>query len=132
MKINRENSQIPAIKDEKSEHPIPTTWCPVIREIIRAFSHHDYRLSTGVPGVVSISPEKAEQIEAYIQDYGADLIELPEDAWASSVCIWMGSRWDALIDLWTSSEGRSDLVLSLQVSEAGGGFEYNVYMVYVP
>lgn len=85
-----------------------------------------------MPGVVSVSPEKAEQIEAYIQDYGADLIELPEDAWASSVCIWMGSRWDALIDLWTLSEGRSDLVLSLQVSEAGGGFEYNVYMVYVP
>ena len=59
-------------------------------------------------------------------------MELPEETWDSSVCIWMGVRWDALIDLWTSSEGRSDLVLSLRVSEDGSGFKFDVYMVYVP
>jgi len=79
-----------------------------------------------------VSSETAEHIEKYIQHYGEELVELPEEAWDSSVCIWMGVRWDALIDLWTSSEGRSDLVLSLRVSEDGGGFKFDVYMVYVP
>lgn len=46
--------------------------------------------------------------------------------------MWNGSRWDAIIDLWTESEGRSDLVLSLQIEEGEAGFVYSVYMVYVP
>lgn len=132
MAIGSEGSQVLAIKDEESERPIPTAWRPVIREIVRALLGHDYQLSIGVSGVASVSLETAEQIRQYIQDYGAELIELPEETWASSVCIWMDCRWDALIDLWTLSEGRSDLVLSLQISEAGSGFEFNVYMVYVP
>ena len=44
----------------------------------------------------------------------------------------MGNGWDVLVDLWSSSEGRSDLVLSLHVSETNNGFEFSVYMVYVP
>ena len=92
----------------------------------------DYPWSVGVPGVSPVPLETAEHIEKYIQNYGEELVELPEETWDSSVCIWMGDRWDALVDLWTSSEGRSDLVLSLRVSEAGSGFHFDVYMVYVP
>ncbi len=132
MANGNENSNVLAIKDEEVERPIPTAWRPTIREIVRAFVHRDYQLSASVSGVAQVSLETSEQIRKYIQDYGAELIELSEETWGSSVCIWMGNRWDALIDLWTLSEGRSDLVLSLQISEIGSGFEFSIYMVYVP
>src|SRR5688500_18081167 len=111
MAIETENSKVLAIKDEEVARPIPTAWRPTIREIVRAFVRGDYQLSGGVSSLSSVSPETAEQISYYIQDYGAKLIELPEESWVSSVCIWMGNRWDVLVDLWTVSEGRRDLVL---------------------
>lgn len=133
METEKKASEVPAVKDAESERPIPTSWRPVIREIVSAFVRHDYQLSNGVIGVDSVPAEDAERIGKYIQSYGAELIELPEEAWASSsVCIWMGNRWDALIDLWSRSEGRSDLVLHLHISEASGSFKFRIYMVYVP
>jgi hypothetical protein len=127
-----EDSQVLAVKDEESELAIPTAWRPVIEKIVSAFVRHDYQLTSGVHGVKPVSPDTADQIRSYISGYGEELSELPEETWASSVCIWMGSQWDALIDLWTLSEGRSDLVLSLKVAEGNDGFEFSIYMVYVP
>ena len=121
-----------AAKDEETERPIPSAWRSVIREVVGAFVRHDYYLGAGVSGVAQISAETATNIRNYIQDYGATLIDLPDETWNSSVCIWMGTRWDVLIDLWTVSEGRSDLVLSLHVTEADDGFLFTIYMVYVP
>jgi hypothetical protein len=132
MATNESRTEIPAIKDAESERPIPSAWRNVIESIVSSFVRHDYRLTTSISGVVPVRPDTAEQIENYIKSYGVELIELPDETWDSSVCIWMGTRWDALIDLWSSSEGRSDLVLSIQVSEKYGGFEFNIYMVYVP
>lgn len=60
------------------------------------------------------------------------LIELPDETWESSICMWMGNHWDVLIDLWTEAEGRSDLVLSAQVTESDNSFVVNVDMIYVP
>jgi hypothetical protein len=99
---------------------------------VSAFVRHDYCLSAGVAGVLPVSAETAEHIASYIRDYGETLVELPEDTWKSSSCIWMGESWDVLVDLWTQGEGRSDLVLSVQVKEAGSDFAVEVYMVYVP
>lgn len=132
MSSQKNESLVLASRDTAAELPIPTAWRPAIRDIAHAFSRHDYQLSVGVPGVTAVSAKTAEQIRDYIQDYGEELVDLPEETWESSVCSWQGNRWDALIDLWTLGEGRSDLVLSLQVSEAGGDFEFTVYMVYVP
>ena len=132
MTIDNKVPPVLALKDADSERPIPTAWRPVINEIVRRFVGHDYQLIAGVTGVYPITPKAAEQIGKYIQDYGAELIELSEDTWDLSVCIWMGDRWDVLVDLWTRSEGRSDLALSLQVLEHGDSFEFKVYMVYVP
>lgn len=126
------NPEIPAIKDEESEHPIPTEWRPVICDIVRAFVRHDYQLDAGIAGVAPVSEEDAEQIRDYISDYGEVLTELTEETWNSSVCIWDGRRWDALIDLWTVAEGRGDLVLRLFVNEVEGRFEFDIYMVYIP
>jgi hypothetical protein len=94
---------------------------------------HDYQLNAGVPGVAPVSEKTAEHIKKLHPRLLSRVgLRCREKTWASSVCIWQGDRWDALIDLWSLSEGRSDLVLSLQISEAQGGFEFVVYMVYVP
>ena len=132
MNTRTDDVEIPAIKDEETERPIPSAWRPVVREIVDSFVRHDYHLGAGIPRVVPIADKTAAQIKNYIQSYGETLVELSDETWNSSVCIWTGERWDALIDLWTRSEGRSDLVLSVHVSEGDEGFVFDVYMVYVP
>ena len=125
-------SDVLAVKDESQQLPIPSSWRPVFRQIVAAFVESDYRLSAGVPGVAPVSNETATHIERYVEHYGETLIDLPEETWDSSVCIWQGNRWDALVDLWTRAEGRSDLVLSARIFESDNGFEFHIYMVYVP
>ena len=67
-----------------------------------------------------------------IEEHGAKLVSLPQESWATSVCIWMGDHWVALIDLWTEEEGRSDLVLQVHISEVSSEPIVTVYVVYVP
>ena len=133
MKIHNERSEVPIAKDAEGEGPIPSAWRPALAHIVDAFVRHDYRLSDGVPGVAPVSEETAAQIERYIKNYGATLLQLPKESWDTSVCIWMGDRWDALVDLWTAEEeGSSDLVMQVHISEISGGYVMTVYMVYVP
>ena len=119
-------------KDGEMERPIPTVWRPIFRQIVQSFVTHDYYVKSRPHEVSPIDAATAKQIREYIDDYGEKLIELPEGAWESSVCIWMEDHWDVLIDLWSEAEGRSDLVLSATVSESSEGYIFNVYMVYVP
>jgi hypothetical protein len=132
MQVHKEYSGILAVKDAESERPIPSAWRSVLAQIVEAFVRHDYQINAGIPGVAAVSAEKALHIQEYILDYGEELIGLPEETWDTSVCIWMGDRWDALIDLRTRAEGRSDLVLHVHVLEAEKGYVVDVYMVYVP
>ena len=125
-------SEIKAVKDKGNELAVPTSWRPVFRSIVGAFIAHDYSLSSGVSGVGAISIETAEQIKEYIRDYGEELVELSDETWKSSICIWMDNHWDVMIDLWTASEGRSDLVLSVEVLENDDGLIFEIYMIYVP
>ncbi len=124
--------EIQVIKDEENERPIPTVWRPIFHGIVNAFVNDDYVLSSGFARVGPIPKATANQIRKYIQDYGEALVELPEESWETSICIWMGDRWGVFIDLWTEAEGRSDLVLSAGVSEKNEGYLVNVEMVYVP
>ncbi|QNA91132.1 hypothetical protein G4G28_18780 [Massilia sp. Dwa41.01b] len=103
-----------------------------MKNVVDAFALQDYALADRVSGVAPISEDTAIQIREYIEDYGATLLPLPEASWDTSVCIWMNGHWDALVDLWTEEEGRSDLVLQVQVSEADNGYAVTVHMVYVP
>jgi hypothetical protein len=132
MVNRRTDAEVLTVKDESRELPIPSAWRPVFRDIVDAFVQRDYRLSAGVPRVAPVTSDTAAHIEKYIEAYGETLIELPEETWDSSVCIWQGNRWDALVDLWTRAEGRSDLVLSARIFETDRGFEFHIYMVYVP
>ena len=132
MGSKHEEFPVLQVKDEESQRPIPTAWRPILKDIVHAFVNHDYQLSVGVRGVEPVSVETADQIRGYIANYGEVLVDLPEETWSSSVCIWNGNRWDALVDLWRVAEGRSDLVLSVQASETQDDFIISVYMVYVP
>jgi hypothetical protein len=127
-----ENAGPGPVKDDKGAHPVAAAWRPVLREVVRAFIRGDYELAEGIPSVESVPPATARQIREYVADYGATLIELPEETWETSCAQWMGNRWDVLVDLWTREEGRSDLVLQLDVAESGAGYRFAVHLVYVP
>jgi hypothetical protein len=127
-----EIKEVPVVKDEENESPIPTVWRPIFADIVNAFVKKDYVLTARLNSVSPVSKKTAKQIKEYIEDYGEELIQLPEETWESSVCIWMGPHWDVLVDLWTAGEGRSDLVLRAEVSENDTGYKVHINMVYVP
>ena len=120
------------VKDEERAHPVAVAWRPILCEVVRAFVRGDYELAEGVPSVETVPAATATQIRQYVADYGATLIELPEGTWETSCAQWMGNRWDVLVDLWTQEEGRSDLVLQLDVAESGAGYRFKVHLIYVP
>jgi len=121
-----------AVKDLEAQHPIAGAWRPVLREVVRRFVAGDFGLAKSVPGVEPVSAKTVEQIVGYLADYGATLVDLPEDTWHTSVAQWMETHWDILVDLWTAEEGPSDLVLQGRVVETGAGPRLTIRMVYVP
>ncbi len=123
--------KVSAVKDGSTQRPIPTAWRPVFSKVVGALAKHDYELKT-CPPEVSTTPNTDTQIRAYIQSYGATLIELPQKSWDSSVCIWYENYWDVLTDLWTQEEGPSDLFLGARVIETDSGYSFQIQMVYVP
>jgi len=131
--VNERNDETALpIKDEEAEHPIPLVWRPTFSAIVRAFTKGDYQLACGVAGVDPVSAERAEQMQGYVVDYGATLVELPDDTWDTSVAQWYDPYWDFLVDLWTAEEGPSDLVLSGRVVETADGYRFTLSLVYVP
>ena len=118
-------------KADDRELPVPLVWRPVIQQVVEHL-RGDQGRAVGVPGVRPVSAETSKQIQEYVADYGETLVSLPEASWETSIASWTGEGWDVLVDLWTEREGRSDLVLHLQVQERGPGYEFEVYMVYVP
>ena len=127
-----QNEIVPPVKDDESELPIATEWRPVFCEIVRALVKGDYALSGCSCRVRLRKPDIAAHIRAYIADYGATLVDLPEATWKTSIALWMGHFWEVFVDLWTAEEGRSDMVLSVHVSEDASGFQFEVQLVYVP
>jgi hypothetical protein len=121
-----------ALKDPDNQHPIAGAWRPLLRAVVQCFVEGDYRRARGVVGVEPVTSATAEQIRDYLADYGATLIELPEDTWQTSVAQWMGTHWKILVDLWTAEEGPSDLVLDGNVVETSEGPRLTIHLVYVP
>jgi hypothetical protein len=121
-----------AIKDPDAAHPIAGAWRSMLREVVHQLAQGDHELAQGVRGVEPVAASVAQQMREYIADYGATLIELPEDTWETSVAQWMDGHWTILLDLWTAEEGRSDLVLSGDVIETSAGPRLTIHLVYVP
>lgn len=125
------NCTIDAVKDENAQRCIPTGWRMTIAAIVHGLIVDDLG-AMSISGVCAIPAEQQARIADNIKEYGAHPVELPEQSWDTSVCQWMGGYWDALIDLFTEEEGRSDLVLSLRVTERVGGYRFEVMSVHVP
>lgn len=119
-------------KNEEDELPIPHLWRPKFKAIVSAFVKHDYKLTDGIENVNPVSLSTAKQIKEYIEDYGEELIELPEETWNTSIYIFHGDHWKVLIDLFTKGEGLSDLVLNGEVRENNNEYEFKINLVYVP
>lgn len=121
------------IKDEDRARPVATLWRPTLSEVAKAMAEGDYGLSRRhLPSVAPVSEETAEQIRAYVSDYGETLAEPSDETWNSSVSQWMGTYWEVLVDLWTIESGASDLVLSVRVFEAGDNYRFEIDSVHVP
>ncbi|RBQ04287.1 DUF7668 domain-containing protein [Pedobacter miscanthi] len=124
--------EIPVEKNEEEELPIPQVWRPIFKNIVKAFVNKDYNLSSGVNHVNPVSDQTAEQIQEYIEEYGAELVDLPEETWDTSVYISYGDYWNVLIDLFTKNEGLSDLVLNAEVREKDNNYVVDINLIYVP
>ena len=125
-------SKVAVEKNEEEEGPIPHDWRPIFKDIVKAFVNKDYNLSSGIKNVNTVSKSTAKQIKEYIEDYGEELIELPEETWESSVYICYGDYWNILIDLFTKGEGLSDLALNAEVIEKDNNYVVDINLVYVP
>jgi hypothetical protein len=123
---------VPA-KDDSREMRVPEVWRPTLTAVVDSLVRGDISIGAQVPSVRPTPPALSQQCLQAIADYGdVTLIPLPEEAWEVSVAMWYGDRWRCLVDLWTREEGRSDLVLDVDVFENTPGYRFSVHLVYVP
>jgi hypothetical protein len=123
---------VPALKDGQRAHPVASAWRPAFRSIVDSLAKADFAIQTTASGVDALTAAKVKQIGDYLAQYGESLVALPEEAWKTSVCQWMGGHWEVLVDLWTRESGASDLVLAARVFEHGASYRIAVHAVYVP
>jgi len=122
----------PVEKNQYDELVVPTEWRETIADIVSAFTKGNYSLD-GIDAARLGSHLTADDIRWNIEQYGDVLIDLPAEAWDTSVYLWMGEHWDVLVDLFVlGEEGRSDLVLFVRVFEGVKSYSYVVYSVHVP
>lgn len=126
------NLMTPILKDEDSQHLVPSEWRMVLTKIADAIKDEDFNAMRRLDGVRSLSSEREAKIVDSIRRYGAHLAALPNETWNTSMCMWMGDYWDVIVDLYTVEEGASDLVLAVRVYEEGPHYAFDVHYVYVP
>ena len=126
---------ISVYKDEKNERHIPSIWRGVFENIVHSFVEGDFSLERCISNVDPLKDSEARFIESSISAYGDPLIDLPKDAWQTSVYRWQRGYWEVLVDLFTEDEGASDLVLFARVFETEGDkgqYRFIVDSVHVP
>ncbi len=115
--------------DPTEQQPVPEKWRQRLAQVANLIASGDFPQLALLPGVEPVSETTAAQISNYVSGYPATLVPLPVESWDTSVCIFNGSEWEVLVDLWTREEGRSDLVLHASI---GAGNLVRVHAVYVP
>ena len=73
------------VEKVESELPIPDSWRNVFSQIVSCFVENDYSISKQIDGLRPVTEDTAVQIKEYLADYGEKLIELPEQAWETSI-----------------------------------------------
>ncbi len=120
-------------RNEDEEGPVPTVWRSTLARMVDALCVHDYKFEQAIEGVPTPADGRDEQMQSYIARYGQKLVPLPPETWATSCYIYGGyDRWSLIVDLYTVDEGRSDLILEVDVIEADGGYSFVNPLVYVP
>lgn len=118
-------------RDDK-ERPIPEGLRPRFRELVAAMVAGDFQLSAHTPeGVAPIDPRLTDFITEQIDAYGATLAPLSDEVWKRSIYAWDGSNWQFLVDLTTTEEPVSDLVLHARLRDDEEG-RIEVWSVHVP
>ena len=101
--------------------------------MVEAFKDKDFERLNTLPSVQCIDVAYAAEIAENIDAYGAHLMSLAEEAWHTSVCLYMENEsWKAIIDLFTVEEGRSDLILDLFIVKKENQFIFQINNIYVP
>lgn len=60
-------------------------------------------------------------------------MSLAEESWHTSVCLYLENEsWNAIIDLFTVEEGRSDLIIDLFIVKKEDQFIFRINDIYVP
>ena len=120
------------VKDGERERPVPEDWRATLAAIVDSLVRRDDVLAAGLDWIDPVPPDTTALCLGAVDAYGeAPLVPLPDETWKTSVALWRGDHWDCLVDLWTA-EGRSDLVLDVDVFEDEGGYRFRVHLVYVP
>ena len=119
------------IKSEE-ELSVPLVWRRKISLIVNAIVNGNIGLHALGPEVKSLSEAEVSQIRSNIVSYGDVLVSLSEIVWDTSVYQWMGSWWEVLVDLSTSKEACSDLVMFVTVRECEHGYCFVVDSIHVP
>ena len=116
-------------RDDK-EHPIPEGLRARFRELVAALAAQDFPPSNH-DGVAPIDARLADFIAEQINAYGAALAPLSEKVWERSIYVWDDPNWQFLIDLSTTEEPVSDLVLHARLAGDEEGL-IEVWSVHVP
>lgn len=118
-------------RDDK-EHPIPEGLRPRFRELVAALAAGDLQLANHrLDGVAPIDARLADFIADRINAYGAPLAPLSDEVWERSIYRSDGPNWQFLIDLTTTEESVSDLVLHARLLDNPEG-RLEVWSVHVP
>ena len=117
---------------DDSEHPVPEGFRRRFSELVSALVAGNFCLSNPtIKGVAPINPSLADFIVDQIEAYGTALAPLSDEVWGRSVYAWDGAHWQFLIDLTTTEEPVSDLVLHARLRDDDNG-QIEVWSVHVP
>lgn len=124
---------VETVPQDGMSHLVPEDWRAELVDVVSALAEGDYTLSSLGDPVHEIDESTAMQIREAIEDYGATLAPLPEEAWQYAEAMWrVGDEYDVMVNLWTEEDGRSDLVLAATVIGEDSNIEIDVKLVYVP
>ena len=120
------------LKDLEKEYAIPNVWKDSILDVVVQLTNDNFELHNTPENVYLQSSDLAKLNRENVLEYGCCLMPLIAECWEHSCYQWQGDYWGLIVDLCTTEEGVSDLVLSGRVFPSASGYKYEFGLVYVP